>query len=93
MELQVLDSQGRPIRAGVAYLWSSGGEGSEPSVVIIESVNGSGTVDGWALEFERALNDIPPDELSRPLSATWEAWPELKKAVIDYAGVDALDLT
>lgn len=91
--VEVLDAQGNQVKEGVAYLFSFDGEGFAASAVIVESVNGSGTVDGWSLEFKRALNDISPAQLSRPIEGTWDAWPEWKEASINYAGVEALDLT
>ena len=91
--VEVVDAQGNQVKEGVAYLFDSGGAASVLSVLIVERINGSGTVDGWDLDGARAFNDIPTNQLFRPLQDTWAAWPEWKQAITDYAGIAALDLS
>ena len=89
----LLDQQGNPIKLGVAYQFIFGMPGPDITCLVVEGLNEDGTVQGYDVHFKMRLESVKPDQLWRPLKHTWSAWPGDVKAVTQYAGPRALDLT
>jgi len=87
------DQQGNDIRIGVAYQFVFGMPGPDITCLVVEGINDDGTVQCYDVHFKMALESIKTDRLWRPLKHTWAAWPGDVKAVTEYVGAQALDLS
>lgn len=87
-----IDQQGFKVKLGVAYFFIFGMPGPDVTAMVIESLNDDGTVSGWDVNFKFKVENMKTDRLWRPLKYTWANKGE-RKAIIDYAGESALDLT
>lgn len=90
--MEVLDQQGNKVRVGVAYRFVIGMPGPDTTALVVTGINEDGTVNTYDPQFKMRVDDIKPDLLWRPLKHTWDAHPGDKKAVIAYAGENAISL-
>lgn len=89
----ILDQQDNKIRIGVAYQFICGMPGPDVTCLVAEGINSDGTIQCYDVHFQMRLESVKPDRLWRPLKHTWAAWPADVKAVTEYVGPQALDLT
>ena len=90
----MLDQQNNAIRIGVAYQFIFGMPGPDVTCLVVEGFNDDdGTVQCYDVHFKMRLESVKPDRLWRPLKHTWAAWPGDVKAVTEYVGAQALDLS
>lgn len=88
-----LDQQGNAIKIGVAYQFVFAMPGPDVTCLVVESINADGTLQCYDVHFQMRIESVKPDRLWRPLKHTWAAWPGDVKAVTNYVGAQALDLT
>lgn len=91
-KIKIIDQQGNEVRVGIAYRFSFGGPGPDVTTLVVTGINDEGTVDTYDVLFRMPVTKVKGDSLWRPLKHTWDAHPDDKKAVIDYAGESALSL-
>lgn len=89
--MECIDQQGFNIKIGVAYQFMFGH--GDRTTLVVESIEESGIIHAYDVFFHMKVEIKSGNLLWRPLKHTWSSWPQDTKAVIDYAGESALDLT
>ena len=87
-----IDQQGYKIKIGVAYRFVFGMPGPDVTSVIIESFNDDGSVNVFDPSFKIKAENLGSGRFWRPLMRGWDDISD-RKAIVEYAGESALDLT
>lgn len=87
-----IDQQGYKIKIGVAYRFVFGMPGPDVTSVIVESFNDDGSINVFDPSFKIKAENLGSGRFWRPLMRGWDDISD-RKAIVEYAGESALDLT